>query len=280
MPIVGVHACVLKPMGDFQADTIRTIKRDHNGKPYNVLVGRPKGQDTTAEHSYHYDVGTWTADAARSHCGDHKGTFESAKQADSLPALYEMRYCPMAELRITEENGKPLIVGYAAVFDSLSEPILGSFREKIAKGAFAKYLATGADVRGLFHHEPTMILGRRSAGTLRVKEDDTGLYTEIFPPDTQLGRDIVASIKRGDITGQSFSFLATVDQWEQRDGEQIRTLIEASVFDVGPTAFPAYLDTTVAVRSLEKWKASLKKEDIPKDGLDLLRMRLKLIDAE
>lgn len=73
------HACIIRPIGDFQQNSIVTQQRDHQGKPYNVLLGRLKGQKTLSEHSYHYEPKDWTESAARSHCRSHKGqSFEPA----------------------------------------------------------------------------------------------------------------------------------------------------------------------------------------------------------
>ena len=146
-----------------------------------------------------------------------------------------------------DDDGK--IVGYAAVFDKLSED-LGGFREKISPGAFANTLAS-ADVRALVDHDGSKILGRNKAGTLTMQEDDHGLRIAITPPDTQAGRDIVESLKRGDIDGMSFAFRAISDDWQMIDGEQIRTLIEVDISEVSVVTFPAYPDTTVAMRSLD-----------------------------
>lgn len=162
----------------------------------------------------------------------------------------EIRSC-VAELRADHDDGK--IRGYAAVFDSLSED-LGGFREKIAKGAFADTL--NADVRALWNHDANIVLGRTTSGTLTLREDSHGLAIEIDPPDTQQARDLLVSIRRGDISQMSFGFYTKADEWEKRDGENIRTLRKVELFDVSPVTYPAYADTSVATRSLDGWKQS------------------------
>ncbi|MBT8489651.1 MAG: HK97 family phage prohead protease, partial [Deltaproteobacteria bacterium] len=98
-------------------------------------------------------------------------------------------------------------------------------------------------------------------GTLSIKEDKNGLWMEINPPDTQIVRDLViAPIKRGDITQQSFGFIVEKDKWdnlgnEKKDEPITRTILEVNeLFDVSPVTFPAYPDTSVALRSMEKAK--------------------------
>jgi hypothetical protein len=147
-------------------------------------------------------------------------------------------------------------VGYAAVFNSDSQPLRagarGQFVERIAPGAFARSLAA-LDVRGLYNHRDDYVLGRKSAGTLRLAEDDKGLRYEIDAPDTSYARDLMESIRRGDVTGSSFSFATVADDWSDGpDGMPIRTLKDVHVFDVGPVTFPAYADTSAACRSLDR----------------------------
>ena len=141
------------------------------------------------------------------------------------------------------------VVGYAAVFGTYSAD-LGMFRERIAPGAFTKALQS-SDARALQDHDPSRLLGRQSAGTLRLTEDSTGLLAEIDLPDTQTGRDVAELIRRGDIQGQSFCFTCSQDAWEFNSETSLRTVIEIDeLFDVGPVSFPAYEETSVAVRSL------------------------------
>ncbi len=151
-------------------------------------------------------------------------------------------------------EGMPIIEGYAAVFNKPSED-LGGFTEFIAPGAFTNSIKND-DVRALINHDTGLsTIGRTSAGTLELSEDKHGLKYRVQPPDTSAGRDIVELIKRGDITQSSFGFQTVTDKWETIDGAEVRTVIEAKLFDVSPVTFAAYPDTEVAVRSLEKHKA-------------------------
>jgi HK97 family phage prohead protease len=159
--------------------------------------------------------------------------------------------CLMAGLELraaADDKGPGTAVGYAAVFDKFSED-LGYFREKIAPGAFSDVL--DQDVRALVNHDVNQLIGRSSAKTLRMTEDELGLRVEIDLPDTEVGRSAATLIKRGDLSGMSFSFDTEVDQWDKSFKPPVRTLIKvATLYDVGPVAFPAYGDTKVAMRSL------------------------------
>ena len=151
-----------------------------------------------------------------------------------------------------DDDERPTIVGYAAIFDSLSED-LGGFREMIDPGAFAGTL--GDDIKALFNHDSDQVpLGRTKAGTLELSTDKTGLRVVIDPPATPFGDNVVGAIRRGDIDQMSFGFRTIEDKWrETDDGDIIRTLLEVRLFEVSPVSFPAYPQTQVAVRSLEQW---------------------------
>jgi len=159
-----------------------------------------------------------------------------------------------AEFRVVREGNNKTISGYAAKFNRDSENM--GFIERIAPGAFKSALKN-SDVRALWNHDANIILGRTKSGTLKLKEDKTGLYMEVEPPDTQLVRDMVMTpIERGDVTQQSFGFTVEKDEWKNLDKDiPIRTIEKVSqLFDVSPVVYPAYPDTEVALRSLEAAK--------------------------
>jgi uncharacterized protein len=182
----------------------------------------------------------------------------------------ELRTFDVTELRVDQNTDKkPVIKGYAAVFNRLSED-LGGFREQVAPGAFKKTIATD-DIRALFNHDSNYVLGRTKSGTLRLIEDDKGLAIEIDPPDTQWSRDLQESIRRGDITQMSFGFRAIKDEWKNEQGQTpVRTLVENWLRDVSPVTFPAYPQTSVKVRDYLNALAESKEE---LDGQDALNKR-------
>ena len=174
----------------------------------------------------------------------------------------ERRFVPATELRVeASAPGGPRIAGYAALFDSDSED-LGGFVERIAPGAFGEAIKT-SDIRSLFNHDANFVLGRVRADTLVVREDDKGLWMEVTPPDTSWARDLMVSIGRGDISQMSFAFRLAKggDEWKyETDGNAIRTIRRvAEIADVSPVTYPAYPDTSVAVRSREEWQ-TLREE--------------------
>lgn len=170
----------------------------------------------------------------------------------------ERRFLTGRPLEVRSVEGQPRkFSGYAALYNSRSAN-LGSpdrpFIEIIAPGAFDGVLQQ--DVRALFNHNPDHVLGRSRAGqgTVRLFTDETGLGFEIDVPDTQLGRDLATSVERGDIDQNSFAFRIAQDgdKWVEEGGVITRTIRRvAELFDVSLVTYPAYPDTSVAVRSLQ-----------------------------
>ena len=154
-------------------------------------------------------------------------------------------------VEIREEDGRPRLVGYAARFNEESHILAGGSREVLLPGAFTEPLSDEAtDVLALYNHDTGALLGRVSAGTLRLIEDDAGLMYSIDPPDTQLGRDTVALVKSGNLSNASFAFRTHEDDEEyHRDGDQaVRRIKRLQLFEISLVANPAYPTSTAAVR--------------------------------
>jgi hypothetical protein len=164
----------------------------------------------------------------------------------------ERRFCTHGMKVERREDAPAKIVGYAAVFGRSSVELWG-FTEEVAPGAFVRSIREDDPV-ALFDHDTGKPLGRQSAGTLRLSEDDIGLRMEIDAPNTSLGNDLVELISRGDVKGASFGFETITDEWNTKDGMPHRKLLEVKLYDVSPVMFPAYPDTSVAMRACEEWQ--------------------------
>lgn len=165
----------------------------------------------------------------------------------------ERRYTPgIIEARAED---KMTIRGHASVFDSPYE--LWGFNEQVSRGAFKKTLKE-ADIAALWNHDPNVVLGRNRSKTLRLHEDEQGLYYEIDLPDTQAARDLYTLIQRGDIYQSSFAFEIVKEDWaypgKGEEGLPTRTIKEVRLYDVSPVTYPASpatdVDVARAVRSL------------------------------
>jgi uncharacterized protein len=213
---------------------------------------------------------------------------------------FERRTFSVIELRAGEKDGKPVIEGYAAVFNEYSDD-LGGFVEIIEPGFFDDVL--GGDTRSLWNHDANMVLGRTSAGTLEISQDEKGLfqrtYPPVVPPDAATwAQDALVSIKRGDVTQQSFAFRVKHDwngdamegdEWYVKGDLVIRRLKKGGckeLLDVSPVTYPAYPQTDVSATTRSRFdlfKESIQRQE-PEEGarpqwqepLESLQRRLEL----
>ena len=147
------------------------------------------------------------------------------------------------------ESGQPdRMVGYAIRYNEASHD-LGGFTEFVAPGAARAATNGNADVLAFWNHDSGQVLGRTSAGTLRLTEDQQGLRAEITPP--AWAGNHMESIRRGDVTGMSFGFMVNSDTVEEReDGTLIRTLNDVEVKEVSPVSMPAYPTTEINMQDM------------------------------
>lgn len=150
------------------------------------------------------------------------------------------------------------ITGYAAVFDKITD--MSWYLEKIDKSAFTN--ADMSDVVALFNHDDDEILSRTTGNKddLVLTIDSTGLKYE-FKAKNECSKEVAENISLGFIKGSSFAFSVSQESWEydvkQADGstKDIRTILGfEKIYDVSPVTWPAYSDTSVALRSAEKSK--------------------------
>ena len=150
----------------------------------------------------------------------------------------------MGTIEVRESEGDDMTLeGYAAVYNS--ETDLGHFREVIKPGAFDDVLDN--DVRALINHDPNLILGRTTNGTLELSVDERGLKYRVKLGDQQYAKDFYESVKRGDISQSSFAFTIDKQSWNEertvRSVDKVRQLL-----DVSPVTYPAYAAATVQAR--------------------------------
>ena len=157
----------------------------------------------------------------------------------------EKRTIAYSNLEVRAEGDGNTLIGYAAIFDSPSEPM--PFTEYVKRGAFSKTLNDGADVRLLIDHEGVP-LARSKSGTLALEEDERGLRVEaeLDPTNPDAAR-IISAMKRGDLNQMSFAFRTIKDSWS--DDRSVRELKEVQLFDVSVVTFPAYEETVAELRN-------------------------------
>lgn len=168
--------------------------------------------------------------------------------------------------RSDDESGKHLR-GYFAVFDQPYE-MWPDVIESIGRQAFDGQ--TDKDVRALIDHDTAKVLGRTSAGTLKLQVDEVGLYGDVLINESDTdAMNLYSRVERGDVSQCSFGFEITDEEVEHRtDGTTHYTITGVNLYEVSVCTFPAYTGTRVDARNKES-KASKKRR------LDALKKQLR-----
>lgn len=167
-----------------------------------------------------------------------------------------------------EEDGQMYIEGYFAVFGS-KYWLWDKAYETIDRGAFDG--ETEKDVRALANHNPTLVLGRTTVGTLQLSADDKGLWGRItINPSDQEAVNLYERVKRGDVNQCSFGFDIVEQDVQYNEGEPtVWVLKKVRLYEVSVVTFPAYEDTSVEARKkevadikkrkMEHWREKMKE---------------------
>lgn len=166
-------------------------------------------------------------------------------------------------IELRDEPESRHIEGYGSIFNERSLD-LGGFVEMIAPGAFDGVIER-SDVKCYLDHNPEkgiLARSRNGKGSLSLVVDEKGLRYEFDAPHTNLGDEVVEGLKRGDYSQSSFAFTVDDEIWtKEEDGTYLRTITKiGGLYDVSIVANPAYEGTSVALRSLDAFKA---QEEIP-----------------
>ena len=183
---------------------------------------------------------------------------DDEKRNELLTAAHYSKFD--ATLEVREENGERVIEGYAAKYGV--EANIGPFKETISRGAFDKVLMSqDLDCRALINHDPSLILGRSSAGTLELSSDDVGLKYRVKLGNQQYATDLYESIQRGDISQSSFAFTIKDQTWsEDRSTRSVDQV--ASLLDVSPVCYPAFKEATVVAREEEEQEKEIRTAEV------------------
>lgn len=194
----------------------------------------------------------------------------------------EQRILNMKDVKTREEGGKRYLEGYFAVFGETYQ-VFDGWTETIERGAFARYLASGEDVKVLWNHDANIVLGSTGNGTASLREDEKGLYGSVeINENDQDAVNAYARIARGDVDGCSFGFdVARQEEWWDDDGIYHTKITEVDpLYEVSPCTFPAYKATSVSARAKDSFEDAKRrfeqaKEQKRNDWRDSMRSRLK-----
>jgi HK97 family phage prohead protease/HK97 family phage major capsid protein len=180
---------------------------------------------------------------------------DDEKRNELLTAAHYSKHDSTLQTR--EENGERIIEGYAAKYET--ETNIGPFMESISRGAFDNVLEN--DVRALINHDPSLVLGRTSAGTLELTSDHVGLKYRVKLGNQQYATDLYESIQRGDISQSSFAFTIKDQTWsEDRSSRKVNEV--AQLLDVSPVTYPAYKEATVVAREEEEEAKEIRTAEV------------------
>lgn len=179
------------------------------------------------------------------------------------------RTMPMMSQQLrTSESDSPCIEGYFSTFDGVYELWPGA-TESVDRHAFDGALED--DIRCLIDHDTRLVLGRNTAGTLRLGVDEHGLWfsVDVNPEDVD-AMNLYARVKRGDVSGCSFGFDILDEEMEKKtDGSVHWTIKRVKLYEGSICTFPAYQNTqaearredlkTIRRREVEAWKSDMKE---------------------
>jgi len=275
-PLPNEHSCRLKPP-NYPKYARKNCYKKHEGKCIDFIFG-VISPDESELQSMRYPKDVWAVEDARAHCKAADGSFEAAKEEESIETV-ERRFFPIGEMRVAKgDNGSMIIEGYPIVYEK-SAPIWG-WREIIRKGACTEALKH-ADELVLWDHESSQPMARRSAGTLEVKEDEKGVFIRADVSKTVWGRNGYEAILNGVISRMSFAFDVDKDQWSwEGEGDErieVREILSfANLYDYSPVSYPAYKETVVMARCRDLALRHRPEPGAPGDGgralLEVVRM--------
>jgi len=284
-PYLGEHAARIADPDQFDSFSRRN---NEGGTGVDFVYGIKDGGAEV--QSIRFKVENYTVEQAREWLEENDFEpllFEPAAPVDEgrsnvVISPQDMEAASMAEKEIrtlvqdveVREDDENIIrvSGYAAVFGEETN-IAGMFTETIERGAFTSALERQDDVVFLINHDG-LPLARTRSGTLRLSQDERGLYmeTELDGSDPDV-RSIVPKMKRGDLDKMSFAFMPERQQWDDSGDIPKRTIKDLRLLDVAIVATPAYEGTEIGLRALEAHREAQRKSQAARR----VRMKARLV---
>lgn len=208
------------------------------------------------------------------------------RQADRIKAdrnqmsNIETREIHVDDLELRESSEGRTFMGYAAVFNSDSEPL--PFTERINPGAFKRTLSSRNNIKMFVNHNDDQVLATTRSGTLRLREDSRGLFAEADLPNTTYGNDLAELLRTRVVDSMSFGFSVPNGGDEWSDDGATRTLNEIRLHEVSVvTGWPAYPATTATIRKLDQLAQRTQQDaDALADALSALEAGETLDDSQ
>lgn len=211
----------------------------------------------------------------------------SKKQKNQKP-LENRSY--LFEVRAEQDDKGTFITGRPIVYESKTN--MGYFDEIIHAGALNNSDLT--DVRFLVNHDTSKIPLARSrrnnaSSTMRLLVDSYGMEIRVNldTENNAEARSLYSAVQRGDITGMSFMFGISDEEWENLESDHpTRHIRQISVVvEVSAVTFPAYEATEINARckdALDNARQAVdtargNEESVDTDELELLKEKTKIL---
>jgi hypothetical protein len=146
------------------------------------------------------------------------------------------------------------------------------FREQFARGSLDRTIRED-DIRMLLDHDRGRVIGRTSAGTLRLRVDGLGLRYEVdVDQSTPDGLTLAGTVGRRDVTGVSPGMYVTAENWDDTgSGLPLRIITEARLIELSAVSWPAYEKTTAMLRAANNNTAARRRCETAQRRRGILR---------
>jgi HK97 family phage prohead protease len=252
---------------DFEHDSFRRSSREHEGKRYDVIMGKLKGEDAMTEQAYRYPKDIWAEGDARRHCKSHHGiSFEPAKTEEATANMQSKMF--HADIKKKSElDGHLIIEGWASTknidrADEIVEP------EAFANGI--KSYLTNPIVN--FQHNTDMPIGKTIEMTIK---DIEGFWIKVMLSKANDVADIVTKIKEGILRAFSIGFRPT-EEPDIIDNVPHYKAIE--LYEVSVVSIPCNRESLFSIAKALKYGSDMV---VPYDELvkDVEALKTKIIGA-
>lgn len=197
--------------------------------------------------------------------------------------MKNLEYRAYDMMDVAVDKDKRTIQGRAVVYNSMSNELRtmsgDKFKEVILRGALVESMEKN-DVLAFREHNPEMLLGRKSAGTLSLEDREDGLYVKINVPETSYGNDTLISAERGDLKGFSFGFNNPKARSYIKNGDKIREISALNLREVSVVAAPAYPETTLTVVRSEDFIEEERKEEVSSEKPVLQKAEIEIPEQQ
>ena len=222
------------------------------GNCYFYDESNVKGDQAWCERWDEYVSGAYYCNAWQPDEGSDDGgpqSVNSKEKGRHMSTKVETRQITVDDIEVRETGDGMSFSGYAAVFNSPSEPL--PFTETIRQGAFGKSLRSRNNVMMLWSHDTSQPLASTRSKTMTLVEDSRGLLVDAALPQTSLGRDVAELLRSKVVDSMSFGFSVPPggDRWS--DDGMSRELTAIRLHEVSVVSFPAYAKTSATVRSID-----------------------------